>query len=251
MCWPPCAITESATGYDLLPRLATSILDAMKRLAVIHVISAALCTCLAAQAIAQGNELYRYRNDQDVVVVDDSVPPEYVARGYEVLNERGVVIRVVPRVLTPEELADANSQLRLEEAAALEEQRLRKWDQTLLLRYSSIEDIEAHRDRALADLRLRVGILKSNRRNYKQQIETYQSQAADLERRGQTVDEALLKAIVSLQKELAATDRQIADRNGEVEEVRASFEADIERFRMLEEAVRLRRELSSKAARAD
>ena len=90
MCWPPCAIIESATACDLLPRLATSILDSMKRRAVIQFISAALCTCLAAQVMAQGNELYRYRNDQDVVVVDDSVPPEYVARGYEVLNERGV-----------------------------------------------------------------------------------------------------------------------------------------------------------------
>ena len=211
-----------------------------------QLVGAALFTCLVAQATAQGGNLYRYRNDQDVVVVDDSVPPEFVARGYEVLNERGAVIRVVPRVLTPEELADATLQTRLRE-----EQRLRKWDQTLLLRYSSIEDIEAHRDRALADLRLRVGILKSNRRNFKQQIETYQSQAADLERRGYEVDEARLKAIASLQKELAATDRQIADRNVEVEEVRASFEADIERFKMLEEAVRLRRELSFRAAQAD
>ncbi|WP_233248641.1 hypothetical protein [Haliea alexandrii] len=223
----------------------------MKRPVFMQLVGGALFTCLIAQATAQGGNLYRYRNDQDVVVVDDSVPPEFVARGYEVLNERGAVIRVVPRVLTPEELADATLQTRLEEAAAREEQRLRKWDQTLLLRYSSIEDIEAHRDRALADLRLRVGILKSNRRNFKQQIENYQSQAADLERRGYEVDEARLKAIASLQKELAATDRQIADRNVEVEEVRASFEADIERFKMLEEAVRLRRELSSRAAQAD
>ncbi|MDP4650748.1 MAG: hypothetical protein NWQ24_03785 [Haliea sp.] len=222
----------------------------VKRAIVMQLIGAVLCISLGAVAVAHG-DLYRYRNDQDVVVVDDRVPPQYVARGYEVLNERGVVIRVVPRVLTPEELADATLQMRVDQAAAREEQRLRKWDQTLLLRYSAIEDIEAHRDRALADLRLRVGILKSNRRSFKQQIETYQSQAADLERRGYDVDDARLKAMSSLQKELAATDRQIADREVEAEQVRADFSADIERFKMLEEAVRLRRELSSRSSREE
>ena len=48
-------------------------------------------------------ELYRYTNAEGTVVIDHRIPPQYVAQGYEVLNDKGVVVRVVPRELTPEE----------------------------------------------------------------------------------------------------------------------------------------------------
>lgn len=193
------------------------------------------------RADAQGKEMYRYRNADGVVVVDHRVPPEYVADGYEVLNDRGVVLRVVPRMPSEEERADVNAQERLQAEAREEEERLRKWDETLLLRYSAVSDIEAARERALRDLRVRVSILKSNRSSLRQQIENYQAQAADLERRGRDVDGTLLKTIADLQKEVDVTERQIVERQREVEEVEKSFAADIQRFSLLEEVVQRRR----------
>ncbi|MEQ8803357.1 MAG: hypothetical protein RLP45_15065, partial [Haliea sp.] len=139
------------------------------------------------------------------------------------------------------ERADVNAQQRLEAEARKEEERLRKWDETLLLRYSAVSDIEAARDRALRDLRVRVSILKSNRSSLRQQIENYQAQAADLERRGWEVDEELLKTIADLQQEVGVTERQIAERQREIEEVEMSYAADMERFTLLEELVQRRR----------
>ena len=72
-----------------------------------------------------------------------------------------------------------------------------------MLRYSTIEDIEAARERALRDLRIRVSILKSNKRSLKQQVENYQAQAADLERSGKEVDVERLQVIEDLQGEIA------------------------------------------------
>jgi predicted nucleic acid-binding Zn-ribbon protein len=99
------------------------------------------------------------------------------------------------------------------------------------------------RERSLRDLRIRVSILKSNRRSLKQQVENYQSQAADLERRGQEVDVDRLQAIEELQREIAATDRAIAERQREIQEVSAGYQADIERFAQLLEVVELRRSM--------
>ncbi|MEQ9464223.1 MAG: hypothetical protein RJQ10_11230 [Haliea sp.] len=185
-------------------------------------------------AHAQGKELYRYINSDGVVVVDYQVPPEYVAGGYEVLNLRGVVLRVVPRTPTAEELADGSF------ISAEEEARLRRYDKALLLRYSTVPDIEAARDRSLGDLRMRLNILESNRRGYSQQIQKYQAQAADLERRGTEVDPQLLKTIAELQRKVVSTERQIAERRGDLEEAEASFAADIEHFLLLQENVQLR-----------
>ena len=193
--------------------------------------------------VALSRDLYRYYDGEGKMVVDYRVPTEYAGAGYEVLNEDGVVTKVVPRELTEEERQQRNA-LEIQQAAAeAEQERLRKWDESLLLRYSTIADIEDMRERSLRDLRIRVSILKSNRRSLKQQVENYQSQAADLERSGQEVDVERLRTIEELQQEIATTDRAIAEREREIQEVSAGYQADIERFAQLLEVVELRRSM--------
>lgn len=199
-----------------------------------------------SQGAPKGGELYRYHDDQGQMVVGSHVPPEHVAKGYEVLNERGIVIRVVPRALSEEERADAGLRRALEERAVREEERLRAWDESLLLRYSTTEDIEAARERALSDLRVRLNILRSNRATLKFQVENYQAEVADMERSGEHPDEARLRNIANLQLELAQTERQIEERQQEISQVEASFARDIERFAQLEEVVELRRRMSAR-----
>lgn len=204
----------------------------------------ALLAVMLLQAIAPhatAANLYRYTNEEGNTVVDYQVPAKYVAQGYEVLNMEGVVLEVVPRQLTEEERKVLNAQQELEAAAREEQERLREWDESLLLRYSTIEDIEAAEERALRELRIRVSILKSNKRSLKQQVENYQAQAADLERSGKEVDVARLVAIEDIQSEIEATDRSITEREREIEEVQAAYQRDKDRFRMLLEVVELRR----------
>jgi len=198
---------------------------------------------LTSPLAAYSGDLYRYTNTQGNMTVDDHVPPEYAGKGYEVLNEEGIVIQVVPRELTEEELAERDIQEKLAAAAVAEQLRLRKWDESLLLRYSTIEDIVAARERALRDLRIRASILKSNNRSIKQQVENYQMVAANIERSGGTVDVERLTTIEQLQAEIGATERSIVDRQREVAAVQADFQLDIDRFEMLLEVVELRRTL--------
>ena len=208
--------------------------------APLALVLASLCLSLALP-VAAGKNMYRYRNAEGVLVVDYQVPVEYVKGGYEVINDEGIVIKVVPRELTEEELKERDAELKRQEAARAEEERLRKWDETLMLRYSAVEDIEAARDRALRDLQIRLSILKGNRRSLKQKVENYQAQAADMERRGMEVDVERLRAIETLQSEIASTDRAILDRQADIEELAATYQLDIERFEQLLEMVEMRR----------
>jgi hypothetical protein len=202
-----------------------------------------LAVLLATSPAALSVQLYRYINDEGSTVIDYQVPPEHVKKGYEVLNDKGVVISVVPRELTEEEQQEADARKRLEQEAMLEQQRLQEWDEALLLRYSTVEDIEAAQERALRDLRIRVSILKSNKRSLKQQVENYQAQAAEMERMGREVDVERLQAIEDLQSEIAISDRAIADREVEIEAVQKAFESDIERFEVLLDMVEFRRNM--------
>jgi hypothetical protein len=210
------------------------------------------CACVALltlSMVVEARQLYRYRNSDGVVVVDYQVPVEYVGKGYEVLNDEGMVIKVIPRALTEEERNAMDAQQKLVDAAIAEQERLREWDETLMLRYSTVEDIEAARDRALGDLKIRLSILKGNRRSLKQRVENYQSQAADMERSGRKVDVERLRAIETLQSDIASTDRAIVDRQADIDDLAATYQLDIERFEMLLEVVEMRRTLRIKRSK--
>jgi hypothetical protein len=205
---------------------------------------------LSLASVAEAKPLYRYRNAEGIVVVDYQVPSDSVGRGYEVLNDKGIVIEVVPRALTAEELKAKDAEKKREQEARAEEERLRKWDESLMLHYSTIADIEDAKRRGLGELQIRLSILKSNRYSLKQEVENYQAQAADTERAGESVDVERLRTIEGLQESIAVTELDIKQREKEIRALEAAYQADIERFKMLQDVVELRQMLSNKGAKS-
>jgi hypothetical protein len=208
-----------------------------------------VCVLLLSLAAAvEATTLYRYRNAEGNVVVDYQVPADAVGGGYEVLNDKGMVVQVVPRALSAEELQAKDAEKMREQEARAEEERLRKWDESLLLHYSTVADIEDAKHRALGALQIRMSILKSNRYALKQEVENYQAQAADTERTGNSVDVERLRTIERLQEEIVVTERDIIRREGEIRAMESAYQADIERFKMLQDVVELRKSMSNKGA---
>jgi hypothetical protein len=187
-----------------------------------------------SSCFAAGGKLYRYKDNKGVVGIDDHVPPEFAKNGYEVLTTDGRVIETVPRQLTGEEGARVR-------AAEAEAKRLREWDKNLLLRYSSVDDIEAARDRALREIDVRLSILRSNLLSVKGQIESEQLKAADLERRGLEVPAGAISNMEMLKREIGDTEEAIVQRTNEKSQVAASFQKDIDRFKTLQDMVDYRR----------
>lgn len=200
---------------------------------------AAVLLVFCADALAAG-QLYRYVNDKGIQVINDAIPPEFVSRGYDIIQEDGTLLRRVPRQLSEEELSLRNtdeSRRRLQEE---EEERMRAWDESLMLRYSSIEDIEASEQRAMRDLQIRISIQKSNLISLKAQVEREQQQAADLERRGIDVPDDLSTTIDTLRREVEDTEQSIEVRREEIKEVKASYQRDKDRFATLLHRVEMR-----------
>ena len=194
----------------------------------------------AWSSLAQAEELYRYKNEDGVTVVNWQIPPELAANGYEVITEQGLVLRTVPRSLTAEERANLNSEELAERERLEAEEAQSRRDESLLRRYSSVEDIEAARSRSLRELQVRISILTSNRRTQRQRVENHQARIAAAERDEREPSELDLQAIEGLKREIANTERSIMDREQEVSHVSAGYQNDIERFRELQEIVELR-----------
>ncbi|UVO18478.1 DUF4124 domain-containing protein [Stutzerimonas stutzeri] len=174
---------------------------------------------LLTATLADAAELYRYTDERGVVVLDrHGVPPQHIGRGYEVLNEQGRVVRVVPPAPTAEEM-QRQQQAKARAAA----------DVQLLRLYASPDDVDRARKRKLAELDSIIGITQSNLQSLRTQQETLRAQAAQHERAGREVPQNLLTQIANLEKEQAGLQRdQVRYQRAKVE-ADANFARDRER----------------------
>ncbi|SDT07027.1 DUF4124 domain-containing protein [Pseudomonas oryzae] len=171
---------------------------------------------LLAMSTAQA-EVYRYVNRQGVVALDrQGVPPEYVANGYEVLDEEGRVLRVVPPAPSAEELA--------RRAAA---QRQAAFDADLLQRYASAADLEWAQVRRLRDLDALARIAQSNLEASRLRLQETERQAAERQRAGQALAPELLAQREQLQRE----EQRLLAELKRVQAQRASSEVEFARER--------------------
>lgn len=161
-------------------------------------------------------ELYRYVDDKGVTVLSrQGVPPEFIGKGYEVLNDQGRVVRVIPPAPTPEEYA------------RMQAQKARASSDTQLLRlYASLDDVDRARERKLAELDGVIGVARGNLQSVRTQQANLQTKAADHERAGRQVPESLLAQINNLKEEQQRLQRDIARYKDARSQAEADFAAD-------------------------
>ncbi|KTB71031.1 DUF4124 domain-containing protein [Pseudomonas syringae] len=159
-----------------------------------------LAPLVAQAADAPEVRLYRYVDNRGVTVIDtQGVPPDYVAKGYEVLNGRGRVIQVVPPAPTAEQIRQADADKR--QASA---------DAQLLSLYSSVAEVDRVKARKLAELDALVGVAQGNIQGLAAQQRSLQGQAADLERAGRPVPQALIDQLNDLRDQQQKLQADIA-----------------------------------------
>jgi hypothetical protein len=196
----------------------------------------ALCAAVAAAAAASPSanspsKTYRWVDEKGVVHYGDSVPAEYAQKERAVLNSQGVEVGHIQGSKSGAELAQ---QAQAEELARQRAQR----DQTLLSTYVSAKDIAALRDERLAQidgqlqasstyiesLATRLGALQERAMQFK----PYSSEA-----NARRMPDELAEELVRTANEARNQRKALEAKRKEQAEMRAQFEADIQRFREL------------------
>ena len=176
-------------------------------------VMAGLLICSAAFGQAQ---LYRYVDDKGVMVLGNRVPPEFVSRGYEVLDSNGRVREVIPAAPTAEEL-------KANRAAREAQDRQRQSDTTLLRLYSSQADLDRAHARQLAQIESLIQAARSEIDGVQDQREGLQERAAVQERAGREIDPQILQDLAHADAETQRLERLIEAKQAEIKEVRANF----------------------------
>jgi hypothetical protein len=208
----------------------------------------ALLTLLLWTSNTLSAELYRYQNDAGVTVVDWAMPAAYVSNGYEILNESGQVVSVVPPAKTATELEQDAAAARSRAADTAAEAAQLERDTFLLRRYSTVQDIEAARDRSLRELDIRIAILSSQRETLSQQLARHEDALAA---RAQLDEEAAQygqDTVAALKAEIQSLDDASKGRQQQAAAVAEAYGRDIARFSQLEEIVLLRRQMGAAPA---
>ncbi|WP_041521753.1 hypothetical protein [Gilvimarinus agarilyticus] len=168
--------------------------------------------------------LFRYKNSEGNLVVQQSIPPDAAARGYEIITSNGRVLNTVKASPKGADAVKAAERMR-------REAELAEWDARLKRRFSTVKDIESAKQRSLTELRGNLSILRANLSGVTLQLEEQQRRAGIMERNGQPVSEALENNIAALEAELVEINKQIALRTEALEGASDKYDRDIERFK--------------------
>lgn len=177
---------------------------------------------------------YRYENEEGRKVITQTLPPNVVSRGYEVLNERGIVTKVVPKALSQEELAE----LAEAERGKLQQAEQARRDKKLLSIFSSPKDAERARDRKLEAIDVYINVTRGNILKLKGEFNQAQSQAAEKERAGQDVPDFLVEKMDSFTRQIQQAEESIQEKEQEKVVIREEYQKDIDRLKFLQDEKR-------------
>lgn len=188
---------------------------------------------LCANQAVQAKKMYRWVNEQGETIFSDQVPPEHSQYRRESLNEKGRVIEVTEEEKTKEQQAIANRLNALKKAQEKIIAQQAANDKVLLSTFRNLKDMEASLYATMQSLDAQRNVAQSNLKRVENQLEAQQKKAAELERNGKTVPQALLDEIkqteAQIQVAYAEINKQIEKKN----RTKAEFEANIERFKFL------------------
>ena len=204
--------------------------------ALVALLSAALLSsagvdAAASERAAKGGQTYKWVDDKNVTHYGDRIPPEYAKRERTVLNNQAVEVGRLEAQKSPEQLAE------LERRDKIARQQ-KEHDQFLLTTYTSVRDIEALRDQRLqqladqrASMENYVGSLNErlNQLQLRAQVFRPYNDNPDARQMPDKLAEDLIRAVNEVRRQRATLD----ERRDEETALRARFQSDIDRFRLL------------------
>ena len=165
------------------------------------------------------------------LICGDILPPQCLSQSYDEYNSNGVVAKQVAAPLTPEQRA----QQKAEEARQKEEQRKaaeqERQDRALLASYTTVHDIDAKRDRTLADLQGNLRRAQDRYDDALAQLQRLQERVQALG--GKPISEALKLNLSKADTEVSINRASVEANKQEIAAAQERFEQQRQRFLVL------------------
>jgi hypothetical protein len=196
-----------------------------------RIVVALLCAAGLSAHAARTHTQFRWTDGSGTPHFSDTLTMDALQYGYDVLSDKGVVVKHVDRQRTPEELfaeeqtaAAAAAQKREAEAQAQSEKRM-------LAAYPTEKDFTTARQAQLESIDQNVRAANNSLGVQEKSLSDALAQASGFEHSGKPVPDTVKKQIESLRKSAESLRAYIARRQAEKTEAAKRFDADLQRYR--------------------
>jgi len=202
--------------------------DAMGR--ILGGIAVALLGAAPLCAQAQGALTYRCQTADGKKYYGSAIPMQCAGRLVEVLNSGGLVVkRIDPQAEEKERLAKQTKEGKRPEFQSTQERDEERRNRALLATYTSVQDIEDARGRALRDnaaqagrFEQRIKELQQRRTRYEKELESYKKDG----KASSTVEDN----IKNTDLEIAAQQELLRAKQGEIPSINSKYDEDKKRY---------------------
>ncbi len=176
-----------------------------------------------------------WTNAEGVTECGDRLPPEYAQQGSRTISGSGVTLDTQERAKTQEELeaerAAAEEKKRLETEAADRAREQAAYDRVLTSTFTSIKDIEDSRQRKLTAIDDSINLNRIIIGRLEEKLAGERRKAANMEMAGNPVNQTVLDAIASYQKQIAEKEQYIVGQEEEKVRLNTEYDAYVARFK--------------------
>lgn len=203
------------------------------------------CTVVAGSAAAK---VYRWVDEKGEIHYSESLPPDHVDAGHDVLNERGILldkdIKLTPPPPPPPEVTEEeklpelprdSSGLPRPKPLYTDSEKQERMDKLLLLRYASIEEIEQQLAYEMGNIEHDAEMLVTSKKSLLNSYRGQVREAANLQRSGKPVSQDAERAIATLKSRLEENLLEVDSLVTREETTRTEFQEQLDRYRYLEE----------------
>jgi len=190
---------------------------------------ATVSACFAAPA--SHHKQYRWSDASGNLHYSDTLTTDAIQAGYDVINDKGLVLKHIDRARTDAERAEAETAAAAETAAKLEADRQAEADRRLLAAFPTEKDLVRARQAQIDSLEQSILAATNSLNGQEQALSDNLGHAATIERSGKAVPADLTKQIETLRKSAESLRRYIERRKKEKVEAANKLETDVAHYR--------------------
>jgi len=193
------------------------------------------CVSLPAQA-----ELKKWIDKDGQIHYGDKVPPQYLRKEHQIMNQEGVILETVPAAKTAAQLREEKRQAKIAKIKAEKKRQQDFKDKVLIDTYTTERDLLKAREERLSTfnslIELTGTIIKSN----EDQLERLLKRKTEFERFQKKLPIHMKEQEEILRQQIIANQGYVQDQMSERQKIVKKFEQDLSRFLYLKEQERIR-----------
>lgn len=201
-----------------------------------------LSAILLSSSFVSQAKMYKWVDEEGQMHFGDKIPPQYMVKAHDELNEQGVIVKRKGAAKTPEEKRDERRLAAEVKKQELIAKKKKQRDRVLLDTYTTERDLFVARDSRLDAVGSQIQLATSIIADSNKKLETMETQVESIKTRKREVPADLYKRIKNEKQQIETQTRVMKNHKIRRDKISEQFNDYIARFKVLKAEQKAKRE---------